>query len=55
MLRGLVRYRTYYLYEQTLGTTRNLNEADFVREAIREKIRRDAPDFYASIFKEDKD
>ena len=33
----------------------HLNESDFVREAIREKIRRDAPEFYASIFKEDKE
>ena len=30
----------------------HLNESDFIREAIREKIRRDAPNFYASIFKE---
>jgi len=30
----------------------HLNESDFIREAIREKIRRDAPDFYTSLFKE---
>jgi len=30
----------------------HLNESDFIREAIREKIRRDAPNFYTSIFKE---
>lgn len=30
----------------------HLNEADFVRDAIREKIQRDAPHLYAQLFKE---
>lgn len=29
----------------------HLNESDFIREAIREKIQREAPDLYKEIFK----
>jgi Arc/MetJ-type ribon-helix-helix transcriptional regulator len=29
----------------------HLNESDFIRDAIREKIQRDAPDMYNRLFK----
>lgn len=30
----------------------HLNESDFVRDALREKIRREAPDLHKQLFKE---
>lgn len=30
----------------------HMNESDFVRDALREKIRRDAPELYTNLFKE---
>jgi len=30
----------------------HLNESDFIRDAIREKIQKEAPDLYKQLFKE---
>jgi Arc/MetJ-type ribon-helix-helix transcriptional regulator len=30
----------------------HINESDFLRDAIREKIQRDAPDLYRQLFRE---
>jgi len=30
----------------------HLNESDFVRDALREKIRKEAPDLYTELFRE---
>lgn len=38
-----------HMYLERAGS--HLNEAEFVRDAIREKIRRDAPDLYSNLFK----
>lgn len=34
------------------GQNAHVNSADFVRDAMREKIQHDAPELYASLFKE---
>lgn len=33
----------------------HINESDFVRDAIREKIQRDAPHLYTNLFREEKE
>ena len=42
----------FYLIEKYLEKDTHVNNADLLRDAIREKIRRDAPDLYAQLFKE---
>jgi Arc/MetJ-type ribon-helix-helix transcriptional regulator len=38
------------LIAEFLKRDTHLNESDFVRDALREKIRRDAPELYAELF-----
>ena len=38
------------LVQKIVEQDTHLNESDFYREAIREKIRRDAPDLYRQLF-----
>jgi len=38
------------LIQKVVERDTHLNEADFVRDAIREKIQRDAPDLYKQLF-----
>ena len=40
------------LIQKVIQLDAHLNEADFVRDAIREKIQRDAPELYRQLFKE---
>ena len=40
------------LVEKIIEVDAHINESDFVRDAIREKIQRDAPHLYAQLFKE---
>ena len=40
------------LIRKFLSMDTHINESDFIRDAIREKIRRDAPDLYGSLFRE---
>jgi len=40
------------LVQKIVTLDAHLNEADFVRDAIREKIQRDCPDLYKQLFKE---
>jgi len=40
------------LIEKYLDRDTHLNPSDFLRDAAREKIRRDAPELYSSMFKE---
>jgi len=38
------------LIQKIVSLDAHLNEADFVRDAIREKIQRDAPELYKQLF-----
>ena len=38
------------LIQKIVEMDTHLNEADFVRDAIREKIQRDAPELYRQLF-----
>jgi len=38
------------LMEQFVTLDSHMNESDFIRDALREKIQRDAPDLYRRIF-----
>lgn len=40
------------LIEEFVRRDCHLNESDFIRDAIREKIQREAPELYARLFKE---
>jgi len=40
------------LIHEIVALDAHLNEADFVRDAIREKIQRDAPELYRRLFQE---
>jgi len=40
------------LIQKVVEVDAHLNEADFVRDAIREKIQRDAPELYKQLFKD---
>ncbi len=40
------------LMEQFVALDSHMNESDLIRDAIREKIQRDAPDLYKRIFQE---
>ncbi|RLG99747.1 hypothetical protein DRO19_01510 [Candidatus Bathyarchaeota archaeon] len=40
------------LIQKVVQLDAHLNEADFVRDAIREKIQREAPELYRQLFKE---
>lgn len=40
------------LLKDYLALDTHMNESDFIREAIREKIKQDAPDLYKKLFKE---
>ena len=40
------------LIQKVVQLDAHLNEADFVRDAIREKIQREAPELYKQLFKE---
>ena len=42
------------LVESFVEKDSHLNVAEFARDAMREKIKREAPDLYASMFKEEK-
>ena len=39
------------LIQKVVELDAHLNEADFVRDAIREKIKRDAPELYKQLFR----
>ena len=39
------------LIQQYLSKDTHLNSAEFLRAAIREKIKRDAPELYSQLFK----
>jgi len=39
------------LVQKVVAVDAHLNEADFVRDAIREKIQREAPELYAQLFR----
>ena len=43
----------YNLIEKYIELDTHVTNAEFFRDAIREKIRRDAPDLYSSLFKEE--
>ena len=38
------------LIERFVSMDTHINESDFIRDAIREKIKRDAPDLYKQLF-----
>jgi Arc/MetJ-type ribon-helix-helix transcriptional regulator len=40
------------LMEQFVALDSHMNESDLIRDALREKIQRDAPDLYKRIFQE---
>ena len=40
------------LMQQFTARDTHMNESDLVRDAIREKIQKDAPDLYRRLFKE---
>lgn len=42
------------LIQKFVALDTHINESDFIRDAIREKIQRDAPHLYREIFKETK-
>ena len=41
------------LIQKFVAMDTHINASDFIRDAIREKIKRDAPDLYTSLFKEE--
>jgi Arc/MetJ-type ribon-helix-helix transcriptional regulator len=40
------------LLKEYLSLDTHMNESDFLREAVREKIKRDAPKLYKKLFEE---
>lgn len=40
------------LMKRFVAMDAHVNESDFIRDAIREKIQRDAPDLYKELFRE---
>lgn len=40
------------LIQKFVAMDTHINESDFIRDAIREKIQRDAPHLYKNLFKE---
>lgn len=40
------------LMEQFVAIDSHLNESDLIRDALREKIQREAPELYRQLFKE---
>jgi Arc/MetJ-type ribon-helix-helix transcriptional regulator len=40
------------LMKRFIAMDAHVNESDFIRDAIREKIQRDAPDLYRQLFRE---
>ena len=40
------------LMERFVALDSHINESDLIRDAIREKIQREAPELYAKLFKE---
>lgn len=42
------------LMEEFVALDAHLNESDLIRDAIREKIQREAPELYAKLFQEAK-
>ena len=42
------------LLEEFIKRDAHLNESDLLRDALREKIKREAPDLYAKLFQEAK-
>lgn len=40
------------LIQKFVALDTHINESDFIRDAIREKIQRDAPHLYKNLFKE---
>jgi Arc/MetJ-type ribon-helix-helix transcriptional regulator len=40
------------LMKRFVAIDAHVNESDFIRDAIREKIQRDAPDLYRQLFRE---
>ena len=47
-----VTRRCAELIEKYCSQDAHLNPADLIRDAIREKIQREAPEFYQQLFKE---
>jgi len=41
------------LMQQFVALDTHINESDLIRDAIREKIQREAPDLYNRLFQED--
>lgn len=40
------------LIQNFVSLNTHVNESDFIRDAIREKIRREAPELYSQLFQE---
>jgi len=48
-----IPYTLKTLMQKFVALDTHINESDFIRDAIREKIQREAPGLYGDIFKED--
>lgn len=47
-----IPYTLKKLMERFVTLDSHINESDLIRDAIREKIQREAPELYAQLFKE---